>query len=86
MTNLKQQAVEMINYVPDEKMVYVIDILKWMNGLFNDNDVNLIKAREKEKKLKAWEGLKKYKGIIDRDINIKEELALAMEEKYARIN
>jgi hypothetical protein len=37
---------------------------------------------ERFKKKAAYERLKKYKGIIERDIDYKQELKLALDEKY----
>ena len=85
MTNLKEQAVKMLQDVPDDKMAYVIDMLKWLNNIFYDKKsiaVSGISSKANE----AWEGLKKYKGIIDCDIDAKAELAEARDEKYADFN
>ncbi len=47
-----------------------------------------IQSKEQEllKKKAAYERLKKYRGIIDRDIDYKQELKLALDEKYGSIN
>jgi len=85
MTSLKEQAVRMLQDVPDDKMTYVIDILKCLNDLFTDkstNSTNIITDVSSEV-LDAWEGFKKYKGIIHEDIDEKEELKKARDEKYA---
>jgi len=83
MTNLKEQAVKMIQYVPDDKMVSVIDILKLLNNVFDDINVNAVK---KSDSVAAWEGFQKYIGIIPYDIDEKAELAEARDEKYADFN
>jgi len=44
------------------------------------------KEQEQLKKKAAYERLKKYRGIIDRDIDYKQELKLALDEKYGSIN
>ena len=83
MTNLKEQAVIMLQNVPDDKMIYVIDILKQLNNIFDSKNVNINK---KSMAVEAWEELKKYQGIIDCDIDAKAELAKARDEKYADFN
>lgn len=82
MTNLKEQAIEMIQYVPDDKMVYVVDILKLLNNVFDDKKSVTVSDISSDA-VEAWEGFKKYKGIIPYDIDIKAELAKARDEKYA---
>ena len=72
-------------------MVYVIDILKWLQDLLKDGSVGINKLQttstdissEACKALEAWEGLKKYKGIIRCNIDEKAELANARNEKHA---
>ena len=88
MTKLKEQALEMLLNVPDNKMIYVIDILKGLNRLLNDKNmcVDNISASVPEispEAFEAWEGFKKYKGIINCNIDEKAGLAKAREEKYA---
>ena len=83
MTNLKEQAIKMLEHVPDDKMVYVFDILKRLNDIFDDKSDKSINEDKKSEAIKAWEELKKYKGIIDCDIDEKAELAAARDEKYA---
>ena len=90
MTALRQQAFDMLQAVPEDKMVYIIDILKGFNGAVIDKgvDTNKLSAKntDRSKKLAAWENLKKYRGVIDRDIDIKAELAEARDEKNARFD
>jgi len=42
--------------------------------------------QEHQKKRAAYERLKKYRGIVDRDMDYKQELKLALDEKYGRAN
>jgi len=89
MSILKEQAVQMLQNVPDDKMIYVIDMLEWLNGIFNDKSANINKKSATmssyipSKPIEVWEEFKKYKGIIAYDIDEKAELAKAREEKYA---
>ncbi len=83
MTQIKERAFEMIQELPDDKVVYIVEILKGLIGLYGDNKIEIKDLSEQQK---ALEGLKKYRGRVSADINEKEELAKAREEKYANID
>ena len=74
MTELKEQAVKILQNIPDDKMVYVV---KMLNKISDESD------NSEEVRKAAWEELKKYKGIVKADIDEKAELAKARDEKYA---
>lgn len=77
MTVIQEQAVEIIRNMPDEKIYYVINILKKIDSLYLDKEEYGI-----EKSQAAYENLQRFRkpGITDRDY--KAELAKAWEEKY----
>lgn len=77
MTVIQEQAIEIIKNMPDEKIYYVINILKGIDGLYPAKEVYGI-----EKSQAAYENLQHFRklGITDRDY--KAELANAWEEKY----
>jgi hypothetical protein len=79
MTKIKEQAIEMLRYVPDDKMVYLIDILKGLIGLYSETTVE--KAIKSETKA-AWDDFRQYYGIVAGPVNEKAELAQARKEKY----
>ena len=94
MLSLKEQAVNIVQSFPDEKMSYVIELLKWVLNILDDNSKasgemplasleNPAEATEPTKAVKAWERFKAYKGIIPYAIDAKTELAQARDEKYA---
>jgi len=83
MTKLHEQAVEMLQHIPDDKMVYIIDILKGVVGIFDKEPISSTSSTLS--KIEAWEDFKRYKGIVQRDIDEKAELAKARDEKYANI-
>jgi hypothetical protein len=88
MTNLKEQAMQMLQDFPDDKMSYIIDMLKWVTGILDDKNVDFaqmpVEARgNSADALEAWEDFKKVKGIIPYEIDAKAELAKARDEKYA---
>jgi len=81
----------MLQAVPEEKMVYVVDMLKWMNDLFADISTGMYNVPASTTctspdALEAWRGFMKYKGTIDSDVDVKAELAKARDEKYAHFD
>ena len=88
MLTLKEQAVNIVQSFPEEKMSYVIEILRWVGGVLDDKsrisrEVPIIAMDNPSEAIKAWERFKAYKGIVPYDIEIKAELAQARDEKYA---
>jgi len=92
MTYLKEQAVKMLLNIPDEKMTYIINIMKSLNDdnavddSQNDNRLSFGVLRANSEALEAWKGFREYKGIIAYEIDEKAELAKARDEKYAGFN
>jgi len=92
MTYLKEQAVKMLQNIPDEKMTYIINIMKSLNDdnaiddSQNDNSLSFDVLRANSEALEAWKGFREYKGIIAYEIDEKAELAKARDEKYADFN
>jgi|GEM_PF-2236158 len=87
MPALKQQALDLLSEMPEEKMPYVIDILKKLKAQFvynNDDNQRVTKQFNQEQALAAWKELQKFRGIIDDDIDVKAELKKARDSKYAR--
>ncbi len=83
MTRIKKKAVEMIQRMPDEKMVYVIDILQNIEALSGDGekaDRNIQKSRD------AFLKLKQFRKTLPADFDYKSELARARDEKYESAN
>ena len=89
MAEIGQQVFEMFQNASDEEVMYVIDVLKLLlsNRLSNkENGVSTSSASAENvspEADEAWDNFKKYKGIIDRDINYKAELAESRDERYA---
>jgi hypothetical protein len=78
MTMLKEQAVQMLQNLPDEKVVFLIKIMEGLEGLGNPKQINDKKA--------ALESIQKLRGRLPKDFDYKKELEEAREEKYAGIN
>jgi hypothetical protein len=83
MITLREQATNILQNVPDDKMSYVIDILRSLDGILSGSRATPSAAVEA---IEAWHGFKQYKGIISCEIDEKAELAKARDEKYADIN
>jgi len=78
MTKVKEQAIELIRNIPDDKVVYIIEILRGLKGLSANDSIN--------ERRSALEGLEKYRGSLAASINEKEELLESRDERYASFN
>lgn len=80
MTELREQAIEMIREIPDDKIIYVVNILKNVKDLSgkNQNSDELVTGSAE-----LLEHLEKYRGRLPEDFDYKKELAGARDEKYA---
>ena len=88
MLTLKEQAVSIVQGFPEEKMSYIIELLKWVVGVLDANSIPYSETPfptidNPTGAAKAWGRFKAYKGVIPYDIDIKAELAQARDEKYA---
>jgi hypothetical protein len=75
MAMLKEQAFQMSQNLPDEKVVFPIKI---MEGLENSKQTNDKKA--------ALESIQKFRGRLPEGFDYKKELEEAREDKYSGIN
>ena len=87
MPTLREQTINLVQSLPDEKMPYVFELLKWALGILNDknntsNKPPVIVWNDPSEAVKAWKRFQSYKGIILRDVDTKAELAEAKDEKY----
>lgn len=78
MSVMRQQAIEMVKRIPEDKIYYVINILANIEGLMTPPD-----RKTKTDSQAAYEELKQYRKKGNMDRNYKEELYAALEEKYA---
>ncbi|MCM1182024.1 MAG: dihydrodipicolinate reductase [Roseburia sp.] len=79
MTQMKEKAVELIRRMPDDNMLYVINILQNLEAMTAD------KASDREQAMDAYQDILKFKGRLPKDFDADKELAEAMEEKYGSI-
>lgn len=80
MTQLREQAIEMIKEIPEEKIIYVVNILKNVRDL---SDYPLKGETQENNKKVLLEQLEKYRGRLPMDFDYKKELEEARDEKYA---
>ena len=78
MLSLKEQAIEFIKTIPEDKIVYVIDMFRGIQGFLGEPA-----QAEKQTQQALLEEIKALRGIVRSDIDEKAELAEAREEKYA---
>ncbi|MDE7282262.1 MAG: hypothetical protein K2N85_01530 [Lachnospiraceae bacterium] len=82
MSIMQEKAYEMIKRLPDDKLYYIVRMLEGLEGLVpsarNDDSMTV--------EQKAYEDLQQFRRCSDVEIDYKEELAQALEEKYASIN
>ncbi|MDE7444689.1 MAG: dihydrodipicolinate reductase [Lachnospiraceae bacterium] len=79
MTRIKERAVEMIQRMPDDDMLYVINILQ------NLEEMTANKETDREQAMTAFQDILKYRGRLPEDFDADKELAEAREEKYGNI-
>ncbi len=80
MTRIKERAVEMIQRMPDDDMLYVINILQNLEEMTTKKDV------DRKQAMAAYQDLMKYRGRLPEDFEADKELAEAREEKYGSIS
>lgn len=82
MTDVKEKAIELITELSDDKVVYIIQILQSLKGLYGQTDSTMSNDWDKEK---AFESLEKLRKKIP-ELDYEKELAESGEERYANIN
>ncbi|MBQ7433331.1 MAG: hypothetical protein IJV50_07740 [Lachnospiraceae bacterium] len=81
MTAMREQAIELVKRMPEDKIYYLLNILENIEELvISQNSVEKTDAQT------AYEELQKYRKPGVKERNYKEELYVALEEKYADIN
>lgn len=77
MSAIRQQAIKMIERMPEDKLCYLLNILKNIEGLIAPSDIE-----EPSDAQAAYQELRKYrrKGTADR--NYRKELCTALEKEF----
>lgn len=76
MTLIKEKAVEMIERMPEDHMIYVIGILQNLEAM------SVEKQRDKQKAQKALTSILGMEKRLPEDFDLKKELQEMREEKY----
>lgn len=79
MTQLKELAVELIERIPDEKMIYVINFLQ------NLEETSSNRPADKKQAMEALKNVLKFSGRIPEDFDADKELRKAIDEKYGDV-
>ena len=74
MTATRQEAIELLEKLPEDKLIFIIQIMQGVNGLYGDSQT------EKQEAFSKLEHLKKKGTVTDYD----KELASYRESKYER--
>jgi len=76
----RETAIELIQEIPDDKIIYVLNIIRGINGLYRDTNEKYAQRQE------AFRHLQQMRGRIPGSLDYDEELAKARIEKYAAAN
>lgn len=74
MTAIRQEAIELLERVPEDKLTFIIQIMRGVNGLYADTN------SERKEAFAKLEQLRRKGTAIDDDA----ELASYREEKYGK--
>lgn len=72
MTDVKEKAIELINELSDDKIVYIIQILQSLKGLHGQADSVMSNELDKEKAFETLEKLRKKIPELDYDKELAE--------------
>lgn len=79
MTLMKERAVKMIQHMPEENMLYVVNILENLQAM------SARKEQDKKKAAAALEDILSMEKRLPDDFDMKKELAEVRAERYDRI-
>ena len=80
MSPMKEAAIRLIQEVPDEKILYILQIIKGIDGLSKSA------ASSAEKKQDAFRNMQQFRGVIPLDLDYNTELEGYRAQRYADIN
>lgn len=85
MTQLMKEAYRLLEDIPEDKMIYVVEILKSLHN-FADSGTAVKRKSDTDEAMEALRNLKKYKGILPKNFDYKKELQESREERYGNID
>ena len=62
MTKIRRDAIKLLEQIPEDKLIFIIQIMQGMNGLYKEDDM-----KEREKALRSLERLRRKMPEIDYD-------------------
>lgn len=74
MTEIRKEAIELLEKMPEDKLTFVVQIMRGVNGLFDDSQA------ERKEAYARLEKLRKKGALSDEDA----ELASYLDEKYGK--
>lgn len=74
MTAVRKEAMELLERIPEDKVIFILQIMQGVNGLYNDNQ------SERKEAFARLEQLRRKGTVTDDDV----ELASYREEKYGK--
>ncbi len=74
MTKIRQDAIKLLEQIPDDKIIFIIQIMQGMKGLYENDD--------KKRREEAFQRLERIRKKVP-DLDYDRELAAYREEKYA---
>lgn len=77
MTQIRRDAIKLLEQIPEDKIIYIIQIMQGMKGLYADDDM-----KEREEAFLHLEKMKRKVPDLDYDM----ELGIYREEKYGSAN
>lgn len=74
MTAIRKEAMEMLERIPEDRVIFILQIMQGLNGLYDDNQ------SERKEAFAKLEQLRRKGTVIDDEL----ELASYREEKYGK--
>ena len=81
MTQIREKTLKMLEKLPDDKLVYVFNILQNIEAFSQSDKIQNLPLRED-----AFATLMKYSRSLPEDFDYKAELEAAREERYGGFN
>lgn len=73
MTQIRQEAIKLLEQIPEDKVIFIIQIMQGIKGIYMDDDM--------EQREEAFQQLEKMRKHIP-DLDYDKELTSYREEKY----
>jgi hypothetical protein len=80
MSPMKETAIKLIKEIPDDKIVYVLHVIRGINGLYKSPSIT------DDDRMEAYSHLQKFRGAIPSDLDYAGELAGSRAERYEGVN